>query len=47
MTLFSCGGGVFVWQNKNPTAVLAVGFKNSFCETKLNLNRRTAQQQRV
>jgi hypothetical protein len=26
MALLSCGGGVPVWQNKNPTAGLAVGF---------------------
>jgi hypothetical protein len=29
MFVFSCGGSVSIWQNKNPTAGLAVGFDKS------------------
>jgi hypothetical protein len=32
MTLFGYGGGVSIWQNKNPTAGLAVGFVKFFLQ---------------
>jgi len=30
MLSFSCGSGASFWQNKNPTAGLAMGFDKSF-----------------
>jgi hypothetical protein len=45
MLSFSCGSGASVWQNKNPTAGLAMGLINLVNESEPD--RRAAQQQRV
>jgi hypothetical protein len=43
MLSFSCGSGVYVWQNKNPTAGLAMGFDKFF---KRNQNPTAARRSR-
>jgi hypothetical protein len=39
MSLFGYGGGVSIWQNKNPTAGLAVGFKKTHQQIRTQLPR--------
>jgi len=45
MLSFSCGSGASIWQNKNPTAGLAMGFDKLLMQSEPY--RRAAQQQRV